>query len=145
MAGVQKKTEGGLGARPRAREVEGEEHFPLSVLSRAPLSASQAPKMSLPFPFECPSTEEKEEYVFSRNIEILVNKPSHYFKNSIFVIFLAFKCSLLQCVISALFTNMRILKFKSQLTIAFFAAVNHLNGPLRKQNFTLTGSKGQGL
>ena len=47
--------------------------------------------------------------------------------------------------ITALFTNMRILKFKSQLTIAFFAAVNHLNGPLRKQNFTLTGSKGQGL
>ena len=46
--------------------------------------------------------------------------------------------------IAALFTNMRILKFKSQLTIAFFAAVNHLNGPLRKQNFTLTGSKGQG-
>ena len=30
---------------------------------------------------------------------------------------------------------MRILKFKSQLTIAFFAAVNHLNGPLRTQNF----------
>ena len=29
---------------------------------------------------------------------------------------------------------MRILKFKTQLTIAFFAAVNHLNGPLRKQN-----------
>ena len=47
--------------------------------------------------------------------------------------------------ITALFTNMRILKIKSQLTIAFFAAVNHLNGPLRKQNFTLTGSKGQGL
>ena len=40
---------------------------------------------------------------------------------------------------------MQILKFKSQLTIAFFAAVNHLNGPLRKQNFTLMGSKGQGL
>ena len=40
---------------------------------------------------------------------------------------------------------MRIRKFKSQLTIAFFAAVNHLKGPLRKQNFTLTGSKGQGL
>ena len=48
-------------------------------------------------------------------------------------------------LITALFTNMRIVKFKSQLTIAFFAAVNHLNGPLRKQNFTLTGSKGQGL
>ena len=27
----------------------------------------------------------------------------------------------------------------------FFAAVNHLNGPLRKQDFTLAGSKGQGL
>ena len=35
------------------------------------------------------------------------------------------------------------LKFKSQVAIAFF--VNHLNGPLRKQNFTLTGSKGHGL
>ena len=45
----------------------------------------------------------------------------------------------------ALFTNMRILKFKSQLTIGFFTAVNHLNGPLRKQNFTLTGSKGRGF
>ena len=30
--------------------------------------------------------------------------------------------------VTALFENMRILKFKSQLTIAFFAAVNHLNG-----------------
>ena len=40
---------------------------------------------------------------------------------------------------------MRILKFKSQLTIAFFAAVNYLNGPLREQNFSLTGSKGHGL
>ena len=46
---------------------------------------------------------------------------------------------------TALFTNMRILKFKGQLTIAFFAAVSHLNGPLRKQIFTLTGSKGHGL
>ena len=49
-----------------------------------------------------------------------------------------------QCI-TALFTNMRIVKFKSQLTIAFFAAVNHLNGPPRKQNFTLTGSKGHHL
>ena len=40
---------------------------------------------------------------------------------------------------------MRILKLKSQQTIALFAAVNHLNGPLRKQNFTLTGSKGHGF
>ena len=36
----------------------------------------------------------------------------------------------------ALFTNMRILEFRTQPTIAFFAAVNYLNGPLRKQNFT---------
>ena len=43
--------------------------------------------------------------------------------------------------LTALFTNMQIVKFKSQLTIAFFAAVNHLSGPLSKQNFTLTGSK----
>ena len=47
--------------------------------------------------------------------------------------------------LTALFTNMRNVKFKSQLTIAFFAAVNRLSGPLRKQNFTLTGSKGHGL
>ena len=52
---------------------------------------------------------------------------------------------LMLMTITALFTNMRILKFKSQLTIAFFAAVNHLDRPLRKQNFTLTGSKGHGL
>ena len=49
------------------------------------------------------------------------------------------------CCFTALFTNMRILKFKSQLTIAFFIAVSHLKEPLRKQNFTLTGSKGHGL
>ena len=46
---------------------------------------------------------------------------------------------------TALFKNMRILKFRSQLTIALFAAVNHLNQPLRKENFTLTGSKGHGF
>ena len=40
---------------------------------------------------------------------------------------------------------MRIVKFKSQLTIGFVAAVNHLNGPLRKQNLNLTGSIGHGL
>ena len=51
----------------------------------------------------------------------------------------------LQFLVTALFTNMRILKFKSQLKIAFSAAVNHRNRPLRKQNFTLTGSKGHGL
>ena len=47
--------------------------------------------------------------------------------------------------ITALFTNMGILKFKSQLTIAFFTAINHCNKPLREQNFTLMGSKGHGL
>ena len=36
----------------------------------------------------------------------------------------------------ALFTNMRILEFRILPTIASFAAVNHLNGPLRKQNST---------
>ena len=33
----------------------------------------------------------------------------------------------------------------SQLTFAFSAAVNHLSGPLRKQNFANTGSKGHGF
>ena len=41
---------------------------------------------------------------------------------------------LMLMTITALFTNMQILKFKSQLIIAFFAAVSHLNRPLRKQN-----------
>ena len=48
-------------------------------------------------------------------------------------------------IVTALFTNMRALKFKSQLMIAFFADVNNLNGPLRKQNFTSTRSIGHGL
>ena len=39
----------------------------------------------------------------------------------------------------------KFLKFKSQLMIAFFPAVNHLNRPPVKQNFTSTGSKGHGL
>ena len=48
-------------------------------------------------------------------------------------------------MLTALFKNRRILKFKSKLTFAFFPAVNHLSGPLRKQNFTLAGSKGHGF
>ena len=40
---------------------------------------------------------------------------------------------------------MQILQFKSQLTYAFYAAVNHLSRPLRKQKFTSAGSKGHGL
>ena len=40
------------------------------------------------------------------------------------------------------FTALFKLKFKSQLVITFFAAINYLSGPLRKQNFTSTGSKG---
>ena len=47
-------------------------------------------------------------------------------------------------LITALFINKRILKFKSQLTFPFFAAVN-LSRPLRKQKFTSMGSKGHGL
>ena len=39
---------------------------------------------------------------------------------------------LLLLYITALFKNTRILKFKSQLPFAFFAAVNHLSGPLKK-------------
>jgi len=50
-----------------------------------------------------------------------------------------------QALFTAFFINTRILKFKSQLTFAFFAAVNHLSGPLRKQKFTSTSSKGHGL
>ena len=53
---------------------------------------------------------------------------------------------LLLLYFSALFKNTRILKLKSQLPLfALFAVVNHLSGPLKKQNFTLTGSKGRGL
>ena len=37
---------------------------------------------------------------------------------------------------TALFKNRLTLKFKSQLTYAFFTAINHLSGPLGKQNFT---------
>ena len=47
--------------------------------------------------------------------------------------------------VTALLINTQILKFKSQLMFAFFAAVNHLSGLLRKQKFTLTVSKGHGL
>ena len=65
--------------------------------------------------------------------------PSHSY--SVFQALIFFSMT----VFTALFTNMRILKLKSQLTIAFFVVVNHVNGPLRKQNFTLTGSKGHGL
>ena len=43
--------------------------------------------------------------------------------------------------VTALFINKPILKFKSQLTFALFAAVNHLNRPHRKQKFTSTNSK----
>ena len=46
------------------------------------------------------ATAEKEEYVFTRNIEILVKKPSYHL-DSIFVIFLACQCSLPLCVIKA--------------------------------------------
>ena len=56
------------------------------------------------------------------------------------------KCS--SVLLTALFKNTRILKFKSQLTFAFFAAVNHFryfSGAHRKHKFTSTSSKGHGL
>lgn len=43
------------------------------------------------------------------------------------------------------FSKTRIPKFKSQLTFAFFTAVNNLSKPLRKQKFTSMSSKGCGL
>ena len=43
------------------------------------------------------------------------------------------------------FKNTWTLRFKSQLTFASFAAVNHFSGPLRKQTFTSTSSKGHRL
>ena len=46
---------------------------------------------------------------------------------------------------TTLFKNMQIWKFKSPLTFAFFAAVNHFSRPLRKEKFTSMGSKGSGL
>ena len=52
------------------------------------------------------------------------------------------KC--LNLLLTALFKNTRILKFKSQLMFAFYA-VNHLSGPRRKQKITSKGSKGHGL
>ena len=48
-------------------------------------------------------------------------------------------------VLTTLFINTRILRFTSQLTFAFFAAVSHLSGSLRKQKFTSTDLKGHGL
>ena len=56
------------------------------------------------------------------------------------------KCS--NVLLTALFTNTRILKFKSQLMFVFFAAVNHFrhfSGAHRKHKFTSTCSKGHGL
>ena len=47
--------------------------------------------------------------------------------------------------LTVLFINTWILKFKSQLMFAFFAAANHLSRPLRKQKATPAGSKDHGL
>ena len=44
--------------------------------------------------------------------------------------------ALIMITFTVLFKNMQTLKFKSQLTFVYFAAVSHPNGPLRKQNFT---------
>ena len=56
------------------------------------------------------------------------------------------KCS--SVLLTALFKITRILKFKSQLTFGFFAAVNHFryfSRAHREHKFTSTGSKGHGL
>ena len=56
------------------------------------------------------------------------------------------KCS--SVLLTALFKNTRILKFKSQLTFAFLAAVDHFryfSRAHRKHKFTSTSSKGHGL
>ena len=99
MAGVQKGSQGDVDTRPLERKKGGEESVPLPPFSHALKCFSHTKNISS-LPFRMPATAEKEEYVFTRNIEILVNKPSHYL-NSIFVIFLACQRSLLQCVIKA--------------------------------------------
>ena len=100
MAGVQKRREGDLGARPRVRDKEGEESVPLPPFSHTLVLLAHLKHPFPSLPFRMPPTAEKEEYVFTRNIEILVNKPSLSL-NSIFVIFLASQCSLLLFVIKA--------------------------------------------
>ena len=40
--------------------------------------------------------------------------------------------------VTAVFNNTRTLKFKSEQTFEFFAAVNHLSRPLGNQKFILT-------
>ena len=78
---------GSLGARPRAREKRGEEIVPLPPFSRT-LKCFSRTKTIPSLPFRMSATAGKEEYVFTRNIEILVNKPSHYL-DSIFVIIIS--------------------------------------------------------
>ena len=67
-----------------------------------------------------------------------VTKLDHYSWKSILI-----QRQVLAC--TAPWKNMQILMFRSQLTFAFFAAVYHLSGPLRKQKFSSTVSKGCGL
>jgi len=62
-------------------------------------------------------------------------------QKSLYFIISCQKCN----VILLRFSKIQILKFKSQVTFAFFTAVNHLSRPLRKQMFNLKGSKGHGL
>ena len=87
---------------------------------------------------------------WSRNFGLSGKRPINNWIGRIFTASeknVRISCVLILKRLTALFTNMRIriVKFKSQLTIAFFATVGHLNGPLRKQTFTLTGSKGHDL
>ena len=82
MEGVRKGKERELGARPRAREKGGEDSFPLPPYSRA-LKCFSRTKTNPSLPFRMSATAEKEEYAFTCNIEILVNKPSHFLHVSV--------------------------------------------------------------
>ena len=47
--------------------------------------------------------------------------------------------------VTVLFKNTPIMKFKNQLMLVFFTAINHVSGCLRKLELTLTCLKGHGL
>ena len=47
--------------------------------------------------------------------------------------------------VTVLFKNTPIMKFKNQLMLVFFTAINHVSGRLRKLKLTLTCLKGHGL
>ena len=97
-------------------------------------------------PVFCPILSNRQSATFDvLKFSMMATLKEHKQRKWINMVYFYFLCLCPLRYFTALFTNTRILRLKRQLTIAFFAAVNHLNGPLRKQNFTLTGSKGHGL